>query len=202
MVLSDLKAAGGSSRSRLMTMSLRTSLLLSAFLFASFAPLSLRADAQDHTRGRKYKPPPETSHIEVEVLRASNGKPISNAAVIFNPEKDGKDEGNLEVKTGPDGKTTIEVIPIGSKVRVQVIADGYATFADDYMIEGDTKKISIKMVRPRAQISTYQDNTGKISERKPGVQEPIRPKPATAPTTTPVPDSVGAPPPTATRPNL
>jgi hypothetical protein len=183
-------------------MLLRKSLLLSAFLCASLAPLTLRADAQDHDRGRKYKPPPETSHIEVEVLRASNGKPISNAAVIFNPEKDGKDEGNLEVKTGPDGKTTIEVIPIGSKVRVQVIADGFATFADDYMIDGDKKAISIKMLRPRAQISTYQDNSGKASERKPGVQEPIRPKPAAAPTTTPVPDSSAPAPAPATKPNL
>ena len=149
-------------------MLLRRPLLLSALLCSSLAPLSLHADAQDHQRGRKYKPPPDTSHIEVEVLRASNGKPISNAAVIFNPEKDGKDEGNLEVKTGPDGKTSIDVIPTGSKVRVQVIADGFATFADDYMIEADKKEISIKMVRPRAQISTYQDNTGKASERKPG----------------------------------
>lgn len=181
-------------------MVLRKFFILSALLCVSFATLTLHADAQDHERGRKYKPPPDTSHIEVEVLRSSNGKPISNAAVIFNPEKDGKDEGNLEVKTGPDGKTTIEVIPIGSKVRVQVIADGFATFADDYLIEGDKKSITIKMVRPRAQISTYVDNSGKAADRAPGVQEPIRPKPATAPTTTPVPDS-DAPPP-STKPNL
>lgn len=193
----------GDQRSRIAPMPLRESLLLSAFLCASLAPLTLQADAQDHQRGRKYKPPPDVAHIEVEVLRASTGKPIGNAAVIFNPEKDGKDEGNLEVKTGPDGKTAIDVIPIGSKVRVQVIADGFATFAEDYQIDGDKKEISIKMLRPRAQISTYQDNTGKAAERKPGVQEPIRPKPATAPTTTPVPDSnTPAPAPAATKPNL
>ena len=165
----------------------RRPLLLFPLLIASM--FSSMGSAQDYSRGRKYKPPPDTSHIEVEVVRASNGKPISNAAVIFNPEKDGKDEGNLETKTGPDGKTTIEVIPIGSKVRVQVIADGFATFAEDYTVESDKKEISIKMLRPRAQVSTYVDNSGKASERKPGVQEPIRPKPATAPTTTPVPDS-------------
>jgi len=185
----------------LLRKSLLLSALLSALLCASLASLTLQADAQDHERGRKYKPPPDTSHIEVEVLRASNGKPISNAAVIFNPEKDGKDEGNLEVKTGPDGKTTIDVIPTGSKVRVQVIADGFATFADDYMIDGDKKEISIRMVRPRAQISTYVDNSGKAAERKPGVQEPIRPKPAASPTTTPVPDSSAPAPAPATKPN-
>jgi hypothetical protein len=173
----------------------RRLLLLFPLLLASLA-------SAQTSRGRKYKPPPDTSHIEVEVLRASNGKPISNAAVVFNSEKDGKNEGNLETKTGPDGKTTIDVIPIGSKLRVQVIADGYATFADEYMIPEDKKEISIKMVRPRAQISTYVDNTGKPSQRQPGVQEPIRPKPATAPTTTPVPDSSAPAPAPATKPNL
>ncbi len=177
-------------------------MLLSALLCASLAPVIMQAPAQDHPRGRKYKAPPDTSHIEVEVVRATNGKPIANAAVIFNPEKDGKDEGNLEVKTGPDGKTTIDVIPTGSKVRVQVIADGFATFADDYMIDGDKKEISIKLLRPRAQVSTYQDNSDKAADRKPGVQEPIRPKPATAPTANPVPDSSAPAPAPATKPNL
>jgi len=160
------------------------------------------AHAQDHGRGRKYKAPPETAHIEVEVVRATNGKPIPNAAVIFNPEKDGKSEGNLEVKTGPDGKAVIEVIPVGSTVRVQVIADGFATYAEDYPVPEDKKEISIKMIRPRAQVSTYVDNTGKPAQRQPGVQEPIRPKPATAPTTTPVPDSNTPAPAPATKPNL
>ncbi len=44
------------------------------------------------------------------------------------------DEGNLEVKTHPDGKVAIDVIPTGSSVRIQVIADGFATFADDYVV--------------------------------------------------------------------
>ncbi len=183
-------------------MPLHKPLLLSALLCASLAPLMLCLNAQDHPRGRKYKAPPETSHIEVEVLRASNGKPIPNAAVIFNKENDGKSEGNLEVKTGPDGKATIDLIPIGSTVRVQVIADGYATYAEDYPVPEDKKEISIKMIRPRAQVSAYVDNTGKPAQRQPGVQEPIRPKPATAPTTTPVPDSSTPAPAPTTKPNL
>jgi hypothetical protein len=172
---------------------------LISFSLSAVVPIAL---AQDHPRGRKYKAPPETSHIVVEVVRASNGKPIANAAVIFNPEKDGKDEGNLEVKTDPDGKAAIDVIPIGSKLRVQVIADGFATFADDYEVPDDKKDISIKMVRPRAQISTYVDNSGKAAERKPGVQEPIRPKPAPTATTTPVPDPNAPAPAPANKPNL
>ena len=60
-------------------------------------------------RGRKYKAPPETAHIVVQITKATNGKPVVNAAVVFHPIKDGKDEGNLEVKTDPDGKTSYEL---------------------------------------------------------------------------------------------
>lgn len=175
-------------------MVVRKVMYAAATLCVSMGLSSWQLSAQDHTRGRKYKAPPDTSHIEVEVVRANNGKPIPNAAVIFNPEKDGKDEGNLEVKTGPDGKAAIDVIPTGSKVRVQVIAGGFATFAEDYMVDTDKKEISIKMLRPRAQISAYADNTGKASERKPGVQEPIRPTdPATAPPVSATPAPTPAP---------
>ncbi len=154
--------------------------------------LTLLAVGQQETghRGRKYKAPPVTSHIEVTVVKGYNGKPIQNAAVIFHPIKDGKDEGNLEVKTDPEGKAMIDVIATGSQVRVQVIAGGFATYGQDYTIEGPTKAIAIAMVRPTAQVSAY---SGTTEERKPGVQEPIRPtKPgvppagSTAPATPPV----------------
>ncbi len=128
-------------------------------------------------RGRKYKAPPATSRIEVLVTKKFNGKPIPNAAVVFNPTKDGKDLGNLEVKTDPEGKAVVDIIPTGSTVRVQVIASGYSTFGQDFLIDEPTKEIAISMVRPQEQISAYEDHTGKPSDRKPGVQEPIRPKP-------------------------
>lgn len=134
--------------------------------------------AQDSTshHGRKYKPPPATSHIEVLVTKKSNGKPIMNAAVVFNPStKDGKDLGSLEVKTDPDGKAIIDIIPTGSVVRVQVIASGFATFADDYDITEPSREISVALLRPQEQISSFEDNSGKESSRKAGVQEPVRP---------------------------
>ena len=147
--------------------------------------------------GRKYKAPPETSHIEVQVSKKANGKPIMNAAVVFHPIKDGKDEGNLEVKTDPDGKAAIDVITTGSTVRIQVIASGFATYADDYKIDGPTKQISISMLRPQEQISAYEDNHGKASSRQPGVQEPVKPdtqqQPATPPKPTPPPPANPAP---------
>ena len=127
-------------------------------------------------RGRKYKPPPETSKITVQVTKKFNGKPIMNAAVIFNPFKDGKDIGNLEVKTDPEGKATIDIIPTGSLVRVQVIASGFATYAEDFQIDEPVRDIPVAMLRPQEQVSSYEDNSGKSSSRKAGVQEPVRPK--------------------------
>lgn len=140
------------------------------------------AHAQDDSsarRGRKYKAPPATSHIEVVVKKKFNGKPIVNAAVVFDSTLNGKEEGNLEVKTDPEGKATIDVIPTGSTVRVQVIATGFATYAEEYEVTEPSRQIEIAMIRPQAQISSYEDNHGKAAARKPGVQEPIRPKPQT-----------------------
>jgi len=169
--------------------------------------MHLRAQDEDTSKpeqhGRKYKAPPVTSHIEVTVVKGFNKKPIDGAHVVFNPSKDGVEEGSLEVKTHPDGKAMIDVIPTGSKVRIQVIADGFATYADDYVVTEATREITVEMKRPQAQISTYMDNSGKPSQMAPGVQEPVRPKkttPATAPagsSTTPAtstPPAASAPP--------
>jgi len=181
-------------------MLLRTRLALpsllctSAALCACVAPLFPgHAFGQDE-RGRKYKAPPATTHIVVAVTKASNGKPVVNASVIFHPIKDGKDEGNLEIKSDPDGKATIDVIPTGSLVTVQVFADGFATFAQDYTLTDAEKDIQVKLQRPRAQLSTYVDNTGKPSQVQPGVQEPHRPAPAPQGSSTPAPQSSTNPP--------
>jgi hypothetical protein len=155
-----------------------------ALLLCLSAVSCLPALAQDAPvkHGRKYKAPPATSHIEVTVLKKFNGKPISNAAVIFDATLDGKDQGNMEVKTDPDGKATIDIIPTGSTVRVQVIATGFATYAEDYQVTEPSRVITVSMVHPQEQLSSYQDNQGKTATRKPGVQEPVRPtKPAAKP---------------------
>jgi hypothetical protein len=154
----------------------------------------LHAQDDGYSRGRKYKAPPDVAHIEILVVKGFNNKPIPNAAVVFHPERDGRDEGNLEVKTDPDGKAIIDVIPIGSTVTLQVIASGYATHAEEFLLSGSSKSIVVKMLRPQAQISVYQDNRGKASEMAPGVQEPHKPTPPA--TTTPA-NSTPAPPPSA-----
>jgi len=158
-------------------------------------PAHLRAQDDDNPKpekhGRKYKAPPETSHIEVTVVKSFNQKPIDGAHVVFHPVKDGVDEGNLEVKTHQDGKVSIDVIPTGSSVRIQVIADGFATYAEDYVVNEPSREITIAMQRPKAQISTYVDNEGKESQMPAGVQEPIRPKKAVPATIPAAPSTTG-----------
>jgi hypothetical protein len=167
-------------------------------MLTSLTPLHARAQDEDNPKpdqhGRKYKAPPDTSHIEVTVVKGVNKKPIDGAHVVFHPYKDGVDEGSLEVKTHPDGKAMIDVIPTGSKVRIQVLADGFATYAEDYQVNEASREITIAMIRPRAQVSTYIDSSGKPAEVQPGVQVPIRPKPASPST----PSSPTTPPPSST----
>ena len=174
----------------------RIAVFLLSFAFCLPLALPHAAFGQDDPstrRGRKYKAPPVMSHIEVVVTKRFNGKPVVNAGVVFNPTKDGKDLGSLEVKTDPEGKAIIDIIPVGSLVRVQIIADGLATFAQDYAITEPSRSIEAKMLRPQEQISTYSDNEGKASERKAGVQEPNKPTPPPA-SSTPPPASSTQPP--------
>jgi hypothetical protein len=139
-------------------------------VMAALALGAVSVQAQDG-RGRKYKAPEATSHIEVLVLKDTNKKPLVNAAVVFHASKGGRDEGNLEVKTNEQGKATIDVISTGSNVVVQVIADGFATFAETYQVNEESREIEVRMIKPRAQISTYVDTHGQAAARAAGVQE-------------------------------
>jgi hypothetical protein len=120
---------------------------------------SLSSSAQDTSkRGRKYKSPPPTARIEVTVLRDSSGKPIENAAVVFHPMEGEKDKGNMELKTNEEGKTVIDVLPIGDTVRMQVIAKGFQTYGQDYKIDKAEIAIEIKLKRPGEQYSIYKNH--------------------------------------------
>jgi hypothetical protein len=182
-------------------MSFRSPLVLTLALFAGCFVVPMHAHAQSdddatpQKHGRKYKAPPDTSHIEVMVTKGFNNKPIPNAAVIFHPIKDGVDNGTMEVKSDPDGKAIIDVIPMGSQVRVQVLANGFATYAEDFQVTETSRTILVKMVRPQAQVSAYIDNQGKPAQLQPGIQEPAHAKKATPPAATAPPAPAAATPP-------
>ncbi len=130
----------------------RRGVALSALVLLAIS--SLCAHGQDDSRGRKYKAPPPTAKVSVAVIKDTNGKPIENAAVVFHLSgEEGK--GNMEMKTNEEGKAIIDVIPIGDTMRLQVIADGFQTFGQDYKIDADTKDITVRLKRPQQQYSTY-----------------------------------------------
>ncbi|HZU10318.1 MAG TPA: hypothetical protein VFA02_10495 [Pseudacidobacterium sp.] len=128
--------------------------------------------AQQAKRGRKYTPPPPTCKVTVTVTKGSNGKPVENAGVVFHPMKNGKDDGNMELKTNEEGKAVLDVIPIGDTVRLQVIAKGFQTYGADYVLEGPTEEINIKLNPPGRQYSIYEKHDGSQVGGQDEVQTP------------------------------
>ncbi len=140
--------------------------------FGLLLGIPLLLSAQATKRGRKYTPPPPTCKITVTVTKATTGKPVENAGVIFHPIKNGKDDGNMELKTNEEGKAVLDVIPIGDTVRLQIIASGYQTYGADYQVDEATKDIEVKLLRPGRQYSIYEKhNDSQIG----GQDEPQKP---------------------------
>jgi hypothetical protein len=120
--------------------------------------------AQDPPRrGRKYKPPPPTSRIQVTVIRDADSKPIENASVIFHLDGD---KGNMELKTNEDGKSIIDVLPLGSTMRLQIIAKGFQTYGQDYKIDKSDMTFGIRMKRPGEQYSIYKPHDDDADTQK------------------------------------
>ena len=149
----------------------RRPILFAALSVAALGLAALPAIAQskdDSGWGRKYKTPPPSSRIEVTVVKAFNGKPIGDAHVIFHPIEGDKDKGSLEIKTNDDGKAVIDVIPIGDTVRMQIIANGYQTYGQDYKVDKAEITMEVKLKRPAPQYSTYGNNSSGSGGQKSG----------------------------------
>jgi hypothetical protein len=194
--MAERRGSGSSDSATIKAMSRRSLIRLIVFVAGfGLAASSLTAHGQDDAskRGRKYKSPPPTARIEITVLKDVNGKPIENAAVVFHPMEGEKDKGNMELKTNEDGKTIIDVLPMGDTVRLQVIAHGYQTFGEDYKVDKADIAIEIRMLRPGAQYSIYKKNAAVVQDGKSTVTDPATPpaqaKPADPPATPPAPQS-------------
>ena len=92
------------------------------------------------------------------VLKDYNGKPVRNASVVLHPvNKKGRQErGGLELKADADGKCYFDGIPYGP-LRIQVLAQGFQTFGQDYEVNQPKMTITIKLKRPQGQYSIYSD---------------------------------------------
>lgn len=153
--------------------------LVSVLFAAAFGCLPAAGVAQLEQHARGYKPPPPTAQVTVLVEKGFNEKPFPNASVIFRAMRDDKITANLETKTDPDGKASLDLLEVGSHVTIQVIASGFATYAEDFDLTSSGKQLLVKLQRPRAQVSQYGDDRDRPATVQPGIQE--RPKPTTAP---------------------
>lgn len=148
-------------------------------VIVSFAAASMLQAQDSSKRGRKYKAPPPTSHVVVTVVRGTTGKPLPNASVIFHPLAEGRDDGNMELKTDDDGKATLDLLETGSTVRIQILADGWQTFGQDFKVDKNNMSIEVKLNRPVGQYSIYKKDGGLKKEGDGKVIEdgkPVTPK--------------------------
>jgi Carboxypeptidase regulatory-like domain len=111
------------------------------------------------SQAQKDKDEGPTSLLNFLVIKDDNGKPVRNAAVVLHPvnPKGKQERGGLELKTDPDGKTNFDGVPYGI-LRVQVLAQGFQTYGEDFDIEKPTTDITIKLKRPQGQYSIYDDH--------------------------------------------
>lgn len=119
----------------------------------SVAMITLSAFAQKEHHKEERK----TAQLNFVVVRESNGKPVRNAEIVLHLlDKDGKQkQESLELKTHEDGKAETTGIPYG-KVRIQVIAQGFRTYGEDYDIKDASLDVTIKMQKPADQFSIYK----------------------------------------------
>lgn len=84
------------------------------------------------------------------------------------------------MKADADGKCSFDGIPYGL-VRVQVLADGFQTFGEDYEIDKPKVEITVKLKRPEEQYSIYSDKNNTKKDDVPkdgsGAQNSSQPNP-------------------------
>jgi len=108
--------------------------------------------------GQKDKDDEPTSWLNFVVIKDDNGKPVRNAAVIMHPVAKGKQQhGGMELKTDAEGKANFDGIPYGD-LRIQVLAQGFQTYGEDFQIDKPKMEFTIKLKRPQGQFSVYDDH--------------------------------------------
>jgi hypothetical protein len=95
---------------------------------------------------------PGTVKMRIEVVSATDGKPIGNASVYVRYNESGgflhKDKlAELNFKTNQDGSAKVPEVPQG-KILIQVVAKGWHTYGKWYDIDTDEQTIQIKLDPP------------------------------------------------------
>jgi hypothetical protein len=95
---------------------------------------------------------PAMVKLKIEVVSASDGKPVGNASVYVRYNESGgffhKDKlAELNFKTNQDGSAKVPEIPQG-RILIQVIAKGWHTYGKWYDIDTDEQTIQVKLDPP------------------------------------------------------
>ena len=125
------------------------------------------------------------ANLHFTVVKDANDKPVRAASVVLHPvKKDGTQaKGGFQLKTDGEGKTETEGIPYGP-LRIQVLAPGFQTFGDDYVVNKPDMDIQIRLKRPGDQLSAYDKDKNKQAA-PPATQPAVQP---TTPSTEPKPN--------------
>jgi hypothetical protein len=144
--------------------------LFTAFLsFAAASPAQSanqeQPSAKDQSATQNQQAPPDKSDkkdkkssepamvkLKIDVVSASDGKPVGNASVYVRYNESGgffhKDKlAELNFKTNQDGSAKVPEIPQG-RILIQVIAKGWHTYGKWYDIDTDEQTIQVKLDPP------------------------------------------------------
>jgi len=108
----------------------------------------------------------KSSDLKFLVIRDYNGKPVRNASVILHPVDEGQQtKGGFQLKTDLEGRTSFDGVPYGT-LRIQVLAQGFQTYGQDYEVNQPSMDITIKLKRPGGQYSVYDDKKQGTNEEQ------------------------------------
>jgi len=108
----------------------------------------------------------KSSDLKFLVIRDYNGKPVRNASVILHPVDEGQQtKGGFQLKTDLEGRTSFDGVPYGT-LRIQVLAQGFQTYGQDYEVNQPSMAITIKLKRPGGQYSVYDDKKQGTNEEQ------------------------------------
>lgn len=129
--------------------------LFAAFLLALAPPMS---PAQKADKNNKV------SSIKVTVTVVDpKGFPVQNAGVVLRQEKVRnripRDPFNVEIHTDEHGKATVNGFEPGI-VLVQVIAHGYQTWGQGFIMEHADESVHVKLDPPQSQVTIYKKKGG------------------------------------------
>ena len=114
------------------------------------ACLTMASPAPARQRDDKDKKSKEnvTTKIHLQVTAGEENRPVDNASVYVRFEQGRRHKlVEMNLKTNQDGSVKVPEVPRG-KILIQVVATGWKTFGQWYVLEKEEETIKIKLEKP------------------------------------------------------